>query len=53
MYAPRTIITSSVLYLYKQDDGSDYEKYLKDYVTFQINAMGESTVCNCLGEPKY
>ncbi|KAL1936130.1 hypothetical protein VTP01DRAFT_264 [Rhizomucor pusillus] len=35
------------------DDGSDYEKYLKDYVTFQINAMGESTVCNCLGEPKF
>ncbi|ORY97458.1 glucoamylase A precursor [Syncephalastrum racemosum] len=26
---------------------------LQDYVTFQINAMSTSTVCNCLGEPKF
>lgn len=26
---------------------------LQDYVSFQIHAMGESTVCNCLGEPKF
>ncbi|KAI9315487.1 glucoamylase glam [Dichotomocladium elegans] len=26
---------------------------LKDFVTFQIKAMATSTVCNCLGEPKF
>jgi glucoamylase len=26
---------------------------LKDYVTFSINAQSTSTVCNCLGEPKF
>ncbi|KAI7861348.1 glucoamylase b [Spinellus fusiger] len=26
---------------------------LKDYVTYQVNEQTESTVCNCLGEPKF
>ncbi|KAG0176201.1 hypothetical protein DFQ28_007757 [Apophysomyces sp. BC1034] len=26
---------------------------LQDYATFQINIQSESTVCNCLGEPKF
>ncbi|KAF7727643.1 Glucoamylase, intracellular sporulation-specific [Apophysomyces ossiformis] len=27
--------------------------FLEDYVHFQINTQTESTVCNCLGEPKF
>ncbi|RCH88939.1 glycoside hydrolase 15 protein [Rhizopus azygosporus] len=28
-------------------------KYLKDYVTFSVKSQSVSTVCNCLGEPKF
>ncbi|KAI8075404.1 glucoamylase glam [Gilbertella persicaria] len=32
---------------------STYLGLLKDYVTFSVNSQSTSTICNCLGEPKF
>jgi glucoamylase len=32
---------------------STLDNYIKDYVTYSKNAQTTSTVCNCLGEPKF
>jgi glucoamylase len=32
---------------------STIDNYVKDYITYSKNAQSTSTVCNCLGEPKF
>ncbi|KAI9489050.1 glucoamylase [Zychaea mexicana] len=43
----------SVLHMYNTSPSDDLVAVLKDFVTFQINAMNTDTVCDCLGEPKF
>ncbi|KAI9274296.1 Six-hairpin glycosidase-like protein [Phascolomyces articulosus] len=48
-----SLVIRSVLHMYNTSPSDDTAGLLEDYVTFQVNAMGQDTVCDCLGEPKF
>ncbi|KAI7850636.1 glucoamylase [Circinella umbellata] len=43
----------SALHVYNTSPSEEVAGYLEDFVTFQVNAMGQKTECDCLGEPKF
>ncbi|KAI9024411.1 glucoamylase A precursor [Phycomyces nitens] len=49
------MVANMVSFMYGTDYAGDSTVLglLKDYVTFQLNEQSASTVCNCLGEPKF
>ncbi|KAI8142072.1 glucoamylase [Fennellomyces sp. T-0311] len=47
------LVIRSVLHMYSTSPSDDTAGLLQDYVTFQLNAMEQDTVCQCLGEPKF
>ncbi|KAL0075032.1 glycoside hydrolase family 15 protein [Phycomyces blakesleeanus] len=49
------LVANMVSFMYSTEYAGDATVLglLKDYVTFQVNEQSASTVCNCLGEPKF
>lgn len=49
------LVAQTMTYMYNTTEAgsSNLLGLLQDYASFQISAMSKSTVCNCLGEPKF